>query len=198
MFHIELVRGGEVFIDGIDIATVDIHHLRSKLCIIPQDPVMFVGNVRYNLDPFNTFKDEEIWDVLEKTRMKHDVEQLPHKLLEPVAEGGSNFSVGQRQLICFARALLKKPKILVLDEATASVDNDTDAHVQHMIRDLFKDCTVLTIAHRLNTIVDSDRIMVLGQGKVVEFDSPKALLDNPESHFAKMWSDFKKEHESTA
>ena len=159
---------------------------------------MFVGTVRYNLDPFNNFDDAQIWGVLEKTRMKHDVEHLPNKLTEKVFEGGSNFSVGQRQLICFARALLKKPKILVLDEATASVDNETDAHVQKIIRDLFKDCTVMTIAHRLNTILDSNRIMVLGNGKVIEFDTPKTLQQNPDSHFYRMYADFKKEHEGGA
>jgi len=121
--------------------------------------------------------------------MKAHVESLPGKLNEDVAEGGDNFSAGQRQLICIARALLRKPKVLVLDEATASIDNETDAMIQRMVRHAFKDCTVLTIAHRLHTIVDSDKILVLDQGNLAEYDSPQALLAKPEGEglFKGLW-----------
>ena len=176
LFRIEEACGGHIFIDGVDITTIPVAILRSKIGIIPQDPVMFSMTVRFNLDPFNKYTDEELWNALDNVDMKKVIETLPGLLNEEVSEGGENFSAGQRQLLCIARALLRKPKILVLDEATASIDNETDAFIQTMIRKSFKDCTILTIAHRLHTIIDSDRIVVLEQGNLAEFDSPKALL----------------------
>jgi len=160
--------------------------LRSNLSIIPQDPVMFNSTVKYNLDPFETASEEELWTVLEKVQMVEAIASLPNGLEHQVSEGGSNFSLGQRQLICIARSLLRKPKILVMDEATASIDNTTDAQIQEMIRTNFKDATTLTIAHRLNTIMDSDRVLVLDDGEVAEFDTPKALLANENSLFRAM------------
>ena len=164
-------------------------HLRSRLTIIPQDPVLFSGTLRDNIDPFEQSTDAQIWNVLELSHLKSFVEGLTSGLEYEIAEGGSNLSVGQKQLVCLARALLRKTKILILDEATASVDLDTDDLIQATIREEFSDCTVLTIAHRLNTILDSNRIMVLGEGKIIEFDTPDILMGNAESHFYKMAKD---------
>ena len=175
LFRIENFRGS-IKIDGIDTKTVPLNILRSKLGIIPQDPVMFAATVRFNLDPLNAHTDEEIWAVLDKVGMKKVIQSLPEMLKDKVSEGGDNFSAGQRQLICIARALLRNPKILVLDEATASIDNETDSMVQAMIRSSFKDSTVLTIAHRLHTIIDADKIIVMDSGKVAEMDTPSNLL----------------------
>ncbi len=194
LFHLEKFRGGRILVDGIDLMDVPLHTLRDRICIILQEPVLFVSSLRLNIDPFQKFKEEEIWAVLEMTNMKSTVEALSKKLEEPVLEGGSNFSVGQRQLICFARALLRKPKVLIMDEATASVDNETDALIQRMIREMFKDCTVLTIAHRLNTIMDNDKILLLADGRVAEFDAPQKLLQMPEGIFHKMHETFEAEH----
>jgi ATP-binding cassette subfamily C (CFTR/MRP) protein 1 len=138
------------------------------------------------LDPFATASDEEFWDVLKKVRLGEVIAALPKGLDEEVAEGGENFSQGQRQLLCIARSLLRKPKILVMDEATASIDNETDAAIQEMIRENFRDATVLTIAHRLNTIMDSDRILVLDDGRIAEFDTPQNLLAKEDGHFKAM------------
>ena len=177
---------GEIIIDGMNIKRMGLHDLRQKLTIIPQDPVLFSGSLRMNLDPFEQSTDEQIWDVLEKAHLKSFVEKLDNKLLFECSEGGENLSVGQRQLICLARALLRNSKILLLDEATASIDHNTDEIIQETIRSSFADCTMLTIAHRLNTILDSDRIMVLDKGRIVEFDTPKNLLTNKSSIFYSM------------
>jgi len=168
--------GGKIMIDGVDTSEIGLEVLRRKLSIIPQEPVMFSNTVRYNLDPFSQVSDEELWSVLEQVQLKETISDLPLGLDQIIAEGGENFSQGQRQLICIARSLLRKPKILVMDEATASIDNTTDAIIQKMVRTEFADSTVLTIAHRLNTIMDSDRIVVLDGGMVAEFDTPKNLL----------------------
>ncbi|KAL3794688.1 hypothetical protein ACHAW5_009753 [Stephanodiscus triporus] len=168
--------GGKIFIDGLDVATIGLNSLRLNLSIIPQDPVMFSNTVRYNLDPFEEKSEYELWEVLKKVQLAETIAVMPAGLDEQVAEGGENFSQGQRQLLCIARSLLRKPKILVMDEATASIDNTTDAGIQKMIRENFASATVLTIAHRLHTIMDSDRVLVLDDGKVAEFDSPSVLI----------------------
>ena len=172
---------GRILIDDVDITQIGLTDLRSKLSIIPQTPQLFVGTVRYNLDPFEEHQDEEIWSVLKMVKLKRHVGELDGALYAPVDEGGSNFSVGQRQLLAMARCLLRQTHVLLLDEATAAVDAETDALLQQMIRKNFRDKTVLTIAHRLNTIMDSDRIMVLDAGHIAEFDTPKALLKNKKS-----------------
>ncbi|CAH3112435.1 unnamed protein product [Porites lobata] len=177
---------GNIRIDAVPITDISLSDLRSNLSIIPQDPVLFSGSVRKNLDPFNQYGDSELWNALEEVQLKETVSELPDGLETKLTEGGSNFSVGQRQLVCLARAILKHNKILVIDEATANVDLSTDALIQETIRSKFQRCTVLTIAHRLNTIMDSDRVMVLDEGKLVEFDEPYLLLRNEESIFSQM------------
>lgn len=178
--------GGKIQIDDVDVGSIGTSALRLNLSIIPQDPVIFSNTVRYNLDPFGNCSDTELWEVLGKVQMEEVVSALPGGLDEEVAEGGENFSQGQRQLLCIARSLLRKPKILVMDEATASIDNATDAAIQSMIRENFDQTTVLTIAHRLNTIMDSDRVLVLDNGRIAEFDSPETLLQKEDGVFKAM------------
>ncbi|XP_063922484.1 multidrug resistance-associated protein 1 isoform X3 [Zophobas morio] len=189
LFRIIEAAEGEILIDGVNIAGLGLHTLRSRLTIIPQDAVLFSGSLRMNLDPFDKHTDEEVWTALEHAHLKSFVKGLTAGLYHEVSEGGENLSVGQRQLICLSRALLRKTKVLVLDEATAAVDLETDDLIQRTIRSEFKDCTVLTIAHRLNTIMDSDRVIVLDQGKIVEFDSPPNLLKQHQSVFHSMCKD---------
>ncbi|KAM3597276.1 uncharacterized protein V6R79_002334 [Siganus canaliculatus] len=176
LFRIIEAAEGHIFIDGVDIAQLGLHDLRSRITIIPQDPVLFSGSLRMNLDPFDSFSDDEVWRALEYSHLKSFVSGLPSKLSHECSEGGENFSVGQRQLLCLARALLRKTKILILDEATAAVDMETDHLIQSTIRSQFDDCTVLTIAHRLNTIMDYTRVLVLDKGETKEFDSPSNLI----------------------
>ncbi|XP_036051965.1 multidrug resistance-associated protein 1 isoform X3 [Onychomys torridus] len=176
LFRINESAEGEIIIDGVNIAKIGLHHLRFKITIIPQDPVLFSGSLRMNLDPFSQYSDEEVWMALELAHLKGFVSALPDKLNHECAEGGENLSVGQRQLVCLARALLRKTKILVLDEATAAVDLETDDLIQSTIRTQFEDCTVLTIAHRLNTIMDYTRVIVLDKGEVRECGTPSELL----------------------
>ncbi|XP_077843257.1 multidrug resistance-associated protein 1 isoform X6 [Macaca mulatta] len=176
LFRINESAEGEIIIDGINIARIGLHDLRFKITIIPQDPVLFSGSLRMNLDPFSQYSDEEVWTSLELAHLKGFVSALPDKLDHECAEGGENLSVGQRQLVCLARALLRKTKILVLDEATAAVDLETDDLIQSTIRTQFEDCTVLTIAHRLNTIMDYTRVIVLDKGEIQEYGAPSDLL----------------------
>ncbi|XP_017536075.1 ATP-binding cassette sub-family C member 5 isoform X1 [Manis javanica] len=188
LFRLVELSGGCIKIDGVRISDIGLADLRSKLSIIPQEPVLFSGTVRSNLDPFVQYSEEQIWDALERTHMKECIAQLPLKLDSEVVENGDNFSVGERQLLCIARALLRHCKILILDEATAAMDSETDLLIQETIREAFADCTMLTIAHRLHTVLGSDRIMVLAQGQVVEFDTPSVLLSNDSSRFYAMFA----------
>ena len=187
IFRIQELALGSIIIDGIDTRTISLRTLRSRLGIIPQDPVIFSASIRFNLDPFNMHTDTQIWSVLKSVDMRDYISSLPRKLSEEVAEGGDNFSGGQRQLICIARALLRKPKILVLDEATASIDMETDDMIQKMVRINFKECTVLTIAHRLDTIIDSDRVMVMDAGLMVECGPPELLISKKRGAFKSLW-----------
>ncbi|XP_072168419.1 multidrug resistance-associated protein 1-like [Diadema setosum] len=176
LFRIIEPAGGQIEIDGIDIAKIGLRDLRSRITIIPQDPVLFAGSLRMNLDPFESYTDDDIWLALKLSHLHTFVSGLPEGLQHECTEGGENLSVGQRQLICLARALLRKSKILVLDEATAAVDLETDDLIQATIRTEFSECTVITIAHRLNTIMDSTRILVMDAGQIAEFDTPSELL----------------------
>ncbi|XP_063285544.1 multidrug resistance-associated protein 1-like [Pelobates fuscus] len=178
LFRILEPATGKICIDETDISKLGLHELRCKITIIPQDPVLFSGSLRMNLDPFDNYSDENIWVALELSHLKSFVASLPDGLDYICSEGGENLSVGQRQLVCLARALLRKTKILVLDEATAAVDLETDDLIQSTIRREFEDSTVITIAHRLNTIMDYTRIVVFDKGEIVEFDSPSRLLEN--------------------
>ncbi|KAJ2476028.1 hypothetical protein IWW56_005135, partial [Coemansia sp. RSA 2131] len=186
LFRIIEAASGQILIDGEDIAKYGLFDVRSKLSIIPQDPVLFAGTVRENLDPFNNYSDQEIWQALEHAHLADVIRAKDERLEFMVTQSGENFSVGQRQLICLARALLKRAKVLVLDEATAAIDNATDTIIQESIRKEFKNCTVLTIAHRLNTIIDSDMILVVDGGRLAEYDTPQNLLENKNSLFAKL------------
>uniref|UniRef100_A0A8D3DQQ0 Multidrug resistance-associated protein 4 n=1 Tax=Scophthalmus maximus TaxID=52904 RepID=A0A8D3DQQ0_SCOMX len=177
---------GRIIIDDFLTSSLGLHTLRQRMSIIPQDPVLFTGTMRKNLDPFRQHTDEDLWNALQEVQMKAVVEELPNKLETVLTESGSNFSVGQRQLVCLARAILRKNRILIIDEATANVDPRTDGLIQQTIRDKFQECTVLTIAHRLNTIIDCDRILVLDAGRIRECDEPYVLLQNQDGIFYQM------------
>ena len=183
---VECDADSSIWIDNTSTSEIGLSTLRRTISIIPQSPFIFEGTVRENLDPFAQYTDKEVWEALEDVQLKHVVDGFKQKLEEPIAEGASVFSVGQKQLICLARAILRKNKILVLDEATANVDMETDALIQETIKRKFSHCTILTVAHRLDTIIRSDRILVLSHGKVKEYDHPHTLLLNENGHFSGM------------
>ncbi|XP_031130030.1 ABC transporter C family member 12-like [Ipomoea triloba] len=186
LFRIVELEKGRILIDDYNIASLGLTDLRSALSLIPQTPVLFSGTLRFNLDPFNEHNDADLWEALERAHLKEVVRRNAFGLDAEVTEGGENFSVGQRQLLSLARALLRRSKILVLDEATAAVDVGTDSLIQKTIREEFKSCTMLIIAHRLNTIIDTNCVFVLDAGRVLEYDTPEKLLMNESSAFSKM------------
>ncbi|KAF2073017.1 hypothetical protein CYY_005663 [Polysphondylium violaceum] len=177
---------GSISIDGVDISKIRLYDLRSRLGIIPQDPFIFSGSIRMNLDPYEEYTDQEIWEALEKVQLKTMVQGLPLKMDSLVSENGEGLSVGQKQLLCLSRALLRNSKIVLMDEATASLDYQTDYIIKQTVKNNFQNSTVLTIAHRLDTIIDSDKILVIDKGQMVEFDSPQNLVNNPNSRFAQI------------
>ncbi|KAF8980718.1 hypothetical protein BGZ46_003793 [Entomortierella lignicola] len=184
LFRIIEAAQGSITIDGIDISTLGLHELRSHLTIIPQDPFLFGDSVRANLDPFDKHTDAEIWAALESASLKTYIQSLPEGISATIDNGGENMSLGQRQLMSLARAMLSQnTRVLCLDEATAAIDVETDNAIQRALRREFAGCTVLTIAHRINTIMDSDRILVLEKGQVAEYDSPENLLEKKDSIF---------------
>ncbi|XP_071806257.1 ATP-binding cassette sub-family C member 9-like [Asterias amurensis] len=186
LFRIIDTYKGRILIDDVDINQVPLSTLRQRIAIIPQDPILFNGTIRYNLDPENRRSESDLWNSLEISQLKETVKRMPEGLDSEVSEGGENFSVGQRQLFCLARAFLRRSRILIMDEATASIDIETDKILQEVVATVFADCTVLTIAHRVATILDSDTILTLSDGKVVEYDTPENLLENPNSIFASL------------
>ncbi|KAF8392125.1 hypothetical protein HHK36_022467 [Tetracentron sinense] len=186
LFRLIEPAGGRIIIDNIDISTIGLHDLRGRLSIIPQDPTLFEGTIRCNLDPLEEHSDHDVWQALDKSQLGNIIRQKEQKLDTPVLENGDNWSVGQRQLVSLGRALLKQARIMVLDEATASVDTATDNLIQKIIRTEFKECTVCTIAHRIPTVIDSDLVLVLSDGQVAEFDTPARLLEDKSSMFLKL------------
>ena len=174
------LSSGRIILDGVDLSTLGLADVRRGVCAIPQEPLLLTGSVRYNLDPFNAAtNDADVWDALRAVRMAEPVAALGGGLDAPVTDGGANFSVGERQLLCFARALLRRPRVLLLDEATASCDEVSDAAIQRALRASFADVTVMSIAHRLATVMDYNRILVMSDGSAVECDAPNTLLTDP-------------------
>jgi ABC-type multidrug transport system fused ATPase/permease subunit len=184
---------GRILIDGLDISKMGLTDLRRKLTIIPQDPTILSGTLRSTLDVFEEYQDADIYEALRRVHLIPSEDQEVQEdsvnanvfrdLDAPVSEGGENFSTGEKQLLCMARAILKRSRVLVMDEATASVDYATDELISKTIRHEFAESTILTIAHRLRTVIDYNRVMLLDEGRIVEFDSPAALLSNPNSKF---------------
>ncbi|KAF3324683.1 ABC transporter C family member 14-like protein [Carex littledalei] len=179
LFRIVEPSEGKIIIDGVDICTLGLHNLRSRFGIIPQEPVLFEGTIRSNIDPLEQYSDDEIWQALERCQLKDSVASKPEKLDSLVADNGENWSVGQRQLMCLGRVMLKRSKILFMDEATASVDSQTDAVIQRIIREDFSSCTIISIAHRIPTVMDCNRVLVVDAGLAKEFDSPSNLIERP-------------------
>lgn len=177
---------GKILIDGVDLASINIQAARKSIAVISQDPVLFEGTLKGNLDPFNIFEEQTIWKALEEVQLKSKVEMIPKQLDFSIGEFGAGFSVGERQLICLARALLQNCKILLMDEATANVDFKTDQLIQQVIRYKFTNCTVLTIAHRINTIMDYDTVIVMDNGHVVEHDTPAVLAGKADGIFRRL------------
>lgn len=190
LFRLVDPAGGRILIDKLDICSIGLKDLRTKLSIIPQEPTLFRGTVRNNLDPLGQHSDEEIWEALEKCQLKTAISTTSALLDTVVSDDGDNWSAGQRQLFCLGRVLLRRNKILVLDEATASIDSATDAILQKVIRQQFSSCTVITIAHRVPTVTDSDKVMVLSYGKLLEYETPAKLLEDKQSAFAKLVAEY--------
>nr|POF14557.1 abc transporter c family member 3 [Quercus suber] len=190
LFRIVEPAAGQIIIDGINISLIGLHDLRSRLSIIPQDPTMFEGTIRSNLDPLDEHTDGQIWEALDKCQLGDKVREKEGKLDSIVSENGENWSVGQRQLVCLGRVLLKKSKVLVLDEATASVDTATDNLIQQTLSQHFSNCTVITIAHRITSVLHSDMVLLLNNGLIEEYDSPNRLLENKSSSFAQLVAEY--------
>lgn len=192
LFRLVEAVEGRILIDDVNIRNLGLNDLRSKLSIIPQDPNLFDGTIRSNLDPLGEHTDHEIWHALEKCQLATNVKQLEGKLDAPVFANGDNWSLGQRQLFCLGRVLLRRTRILVLDEATASVDTQTDAIMRQTVRNEFAHCTVISVAHRIPSVMDSDKVLVLDAGSVREYDSPSSLLEQPNSMFSALVREYSK------
>lgn len=183
---------GSIEIDGVDISTVGLADLRDQITIIPQDPVLFTGTLRFNLDPQGKLKDKQLEDMVERAGLKPLLERDGNGLDFKISYKGDNLSAGEKALVCICRAALRKSKVVLLDEATASIDVETEETIQKLITNEFKDATMLTVAHRLNTIINSDKIMFMKDGQVAEFDSPEILKNDTKSAFYELLSQFNK------
>ena len=183
LFRLVEPASGRIEVDGLNIVGMGLHDVRSRITILPQEPLLFSGSLRQNLDPLEQHSDDAIWRALEAAHLADWAREQSALLEHEVGEGGCNLSVGQRQLVCLGRALLRRSRVLVLDEATAAVDVETDRLVMETVRREFRGSTILIIAHRLATVMESDRVMVLDAGRVVELGSPSELLSKPESVF---------------
>ncbi|XP_050223929.1 ABC transporter C family member 10-like [Mercurialis annua] len=190
LFRLVEPTGGKIIVDGIDISGIGLHDLRSRFGIIPQDPTLFSGTVRYNLDPLSQHTDKEIWEVLGKCQLREAVQEKDNGLDSMVVEDGANWSMGQRQLFCLGRALLRRSRVLVLDEATASIDNATDLILQKIIRSEFADCTVITVAHRIPTVMDCTMVLAISDGKLIEYDEPMKLMKKEGSMFGQLVKEY--------
>ena len=187
LFRILEALKGKILIDDIDISTIGLDKLRKSLTIIPQDPALIEGTLRYNIDPLNNYTDEEIINVIKKINFGYIIEKNKDGLKQEVSEGGTNLSVGEKQLICITRAILRKSKIIIMDEATASIDYETEGIIQKSIDELLKGSTILTIAHRIKTIIKYDKILCINQGKIEDFDSPDNLLKKKNGIFYELY-----------
>jgi len=184
---VELLSG-KILIDGIDISKVNLNHLRSRITVIPQDPILFKGTLRYNLDPGNMIDPAYLEKVYNQTEMTIGLDK-------EIDEGGSNLSNGEKQLVCICRAIMRKCQVVILDEATSNIDVVTEERIQALLETFLEDSTVITVAHRLNTIIKSDKVLVLSYGTVKEYDSPHNLMQDPESEFTKLLQELKKKEE---
>lgn len=203
------IEGGAIELDGQNISHISLDRLREKITIIPQDPTFFSGTLRFNLDPLNNHPDSEILALMKEAGLENILERATNSekkeeeegeegtkktgLDLEIAEGGNNLSGGEKQLLCICRAILRQNKVIIMDEATANIDIATEQKIQHMINVALKDCTVMTIAHRLQTIIDSDRVMVMGEGQLLEYDAPQELMKQPDSYFTKLIKELKAE-----
>ena len=178
---------GKIYIDDVDISTIDLCKLRSKLTVIPQDPTLMQGTLRFNIDPMKLYSDNEIINVLRMIDFEYVVNEHPLGLQREITEGGDNLSVGEKQLVCIARAMLRRSKVVVLDESTASVDYHNEEVIQKAINNVFSMSTVITIAHRIKTVVNCDRVVVVDNGEVVEFDSPKEMIKRKKGLFYELY-----------
>ena len=188
LFRILEATEGKILIDDVDISKLGLEILRHNLTIIPQDPALMEGSLRYNIDPLEKSDDKEIIKVMEKIGFDYIIKRDKQGLNQEIAEGGSNLSVGEKQLICITRAILRKSKIIIMDEATASIDYKTEEIIQKAVSEILNDSTFITIAHRIKTILNYDRILTLDNGKIVDFDTPKNLLNDKKSLFYELYS----------
>jgi ABC-type multidrug transport system fused ATPase/permease subunit len=188
LFRILEAYSGKIYIDGVDISKVGLQKLRESITIIPQDSTLMDGTLRYNIDPINAYSDKEIIHVMQKIGFDYILKQNKDGLDQKISENGSNLSIGEKQLICITRAILRKSKIIVLDEATASIDYKTEEIIQKALNELLSNSTMISIAHRIKTVMNADKILVLENGEIIEFDTPENLLNNKKSYFYDFYS----------